>query len=983
MTTKTAARSAKPASRSKTKARTKTQTQARTTKPAPRRATPTRSRRTAGPAKKRLLGMAAPLSTNALPDERLTQYLFDVQRQASYKPDEHTLVVSGLDIRLDDVFDKNLEELRVYGDIVRIDGPLKSADKANISVYCRHALFGPKASLDVSGKAGPDKMGQVKPALEQKNLGEAGNTPDKGEQGGAGTAGGRIVVMAERIVGSPVLRANGGPGGRGQMGGSGGTGGKGKDGDDQKYRTDPVPGSKLRVKVRITRQATPGGPAGRGGKGGAGGDRGKNGNGGLIFVRSVQPPTLGALQADPGQNFIVGPEAKGGPGGKGAAGGRGGYMLYDPAKPGRHIQKRCPNGPDSKEGEKGDDGRVRDEDKGAAGSVDVKIATPAELWQTLWTQEPFLSASAADNSVLAMTLFAAERLYLNAACPEDALALHDVLGWLFRATAEATAPRLQAMHRRCAALLLNLASGLDYYGKLPNFVPSLSFDENRQYYKEYVKIARSLEDDVEKFWAEQQSSAKTRARLEKRLAKMDELIERQLTPKRQELDKSIRGIHDSIVSFTERLQEQETLIRDASEDFHRALLKKLQCDELTAVFNVARSLIQVGVNAVPGFGGLKALSELPFDKSMSLSDRAKPFETIVESLGQVAGNVKEIGAAFGDLSKARATENADAVKLTVKREEFDELMKQFTEIPQAQPYVDAMHGYMDIVNQRNTAIVNHDSACIQLDNVETQIALAEKANAEIARQLAESTNVLRPVFIQYIDESLQLAKSLVMGTLHSMARSLEYYTLSPQVLHFVDYRVSTLEDHYGYLLSGLNRAKEDAGARSPFSRDWVITDPPLLDRLKAGMPVWIAVPLNRNKPPIRPFADIHRPLVRAVRCFLGGATGADPEATATVTVQHCGVSHLFDEHDERVWTFAHGVRTVSFEYRLRDRHFDDDQGDLTEEDQFMRLSPFALWGIQIRPQDGHNDTLDLSKLNAVTLTVVGNGVTRAIAGSRA
>jgi hypothetical protein len=158
-------------------------------------------------------------------------------------------------------------------------------------------------------------------------------------------------------------------------------------------------------------------------------------------------------------------------------------------------------------------------------------------------------------------------------------------------------------------------------------------------------------------------------------------------------------------------------------------------------------------------------------------------------------------------------------------------------------------------------------------------------------------------------------------------------------------------------------------------------DPSQIELLKQGRPVWIALPLNRNKPPSRPFANIEAPLVRRVRCFLDGATSADPDATATVTLQHLGVSHLFNQRDESVWTFAHALRTVSFEYRVTDKHFEEDQGDLTEEGQFMMLSPFALWGVQIRPEDGRNDQLNLAGLHRAILSFTGNGVIMPIAGA--
>ncbi len=921
----------------------------------------------------------APKDPTPLLDERLTQYLFDTQIQSQYKPNANTLVVSGLDITLDGCFDRNLKELRVYGHIVRINSALRSSDTANISIFCRYLIFGTEGSLDVSGVAGERKTGQALPGGEGENYGDPGKPGTDGGEGGAGTPGGRINILAETILGLPKLTANGGPGGAGQDGGKGGTGKIGAPGLNQEVRQIPKPGSKFRCNIIIIQHATPGGKGGQGGKGGKAGKRGRHGNGGTIYLRAVSPMCAGRLIADPGQSFVTDEDAKPGAGGVGGKGGVGGSMSHDPAKPNRMIPGKCPDGAEGGTDGVGDTPVITDQDKGTAGLVDIKAVTHDVLWQGLWEQESFLSPFSSDNSVLAMALFAAERLYLNTSTLEDAQAVEEVLTYLFRATAKATQPRMQAIHARCNVLLLNLERGLDYYGKLPNFIPSLSFRENKQAYEAYIKVALDLENDTDAFWKEEAKSRKAKAFLNKQKTTLNDLIEKQLLPQKELLNKSIHKLHDSISALGVKLMQQEMVIFKAQQSFHVAVLRKVECDQIMGILNVARCIIQAGVNVAPAFSGLKAFALLPVGDSQSFGERVKPLGTIAESVAKVQGNIQQLSQAYNTITKARATGNADSVKLVVKKEEFDELMKQFTGIPESQPYVEAMHAYMEIVNQRNTAITNHDAAYIQLDNLEKKIEVAKQETANLETQITEETNLLRPVFLQYIDQTLLMVKSLVIETLHSMARSLEYYTLSPKPLRFVDYRVSTLESHFAYLLSELNRAKEEAGAPSPFpAREVVISDPEDIERLKQGKPVWITLPLNMNCPPQRPFANIVCPLIRSVHCFLEGAKSNNPEATATIALEHYGVSHLYNEDHAQVWTFAHAQRTVSFEYRLRDQTYDKNQGDLTFQNQFMMLSPFATWGVQIRPEDSKNQELDLSQLTKVRVAFVGHGVVKQI-----
>jgi len=48
----------------------------------------------------------------------------------------------------------------------------------------------------------------------------------------------------------------------------------------------------------------------------------------------------------------------------------------------------------------------------------------------------------------------------------------------------------------------------------------------------------------------------------------------------------------------------------------------------------------------------------------------------------------------------------------------------------------------------------------------------------------------------------------------------------------------------------------------------------------------------------------------------------------------------------------------------------------------MMLSPFAVWALQVRPEDGMNDELDLSRLSRVTLTFKGRGTVLPVSTSK-
>jgi len=897
----------------------------------------------------RFLGL--PKSQDEIVDRRIASYLFETQLQTHYTPDPDTLVVSGLDLKLDDWIEGSYRNIHLYGHMVTVGGKLKTDGARSISIFARYVIFEPGASIDVSGSPGKAAPGKAKSSTVTGGQGE------NGASGGPGENGGNIHIVAESVLGNPALVANGGPGGRGQDGGDGGPGTPGSNGAD-----DYMHGYGRYKKIR---RGGPGGPGGKGGKGGMGGQRGGNGDGGSLAIESVFPYQSGRLQVEPGEDLVTDSEAKGGNGGPGGVGGRGG----------KHLEwtrtTRYANGAQGAPGDAGDTPPAAE--AGKPGKIAEEPATYAELGKNLAQQVSGAGYASPDSSVVAMVLFATERLYLNADCIEDVTALQVVLRYLLNVTAGSRAPKMQAVFERCLVLSMNLERGLDYFGKLPNFVPSLSFKENELLYTACVEVARDLETDYDIFWDRKQTEEKRRAALEAQTTKVKDFTDKHLKPELLRLDKEITSYANSISSLTMKVQEKEQEVRNASEDFKDALRRKLDCQSFMTVLAMVKSIVQIGINArsvfTVGIGNLE--DALARDKEKG--EKKKSDSTIIKDMVKVQATVQDIVKSYNTIRDIRRRLGEDSAKLVTGKQEFDQMMKPYMDIPEAKPYVKTVHEYIELINKRNTAIANHDSAMIQYDNIEKQIELSEEEAADLRTQILIDANPLRPVFVQYMSKTLQMVKSLIIERLYRMSRSVEYYTLSQIPIHFVDYRISTLETHYADLLTALSRGREEVGSRSNFRRSIHIDNPAQLELLKQGKPVWISLPLNTNEPKIPPFENIQRPMVRTVECFLEGVASAKPEGTATITIQHCGVSSLFDETHASEWTFVHSPRTISFEYSIADKKYEDGQGDLTEDGQFMMLSPFAVWALQIRPEDAMNEQLDLSNLKRVTLRFKGKG----------
>ncbi|MBL8948553.1 MAG: hypothetical protein JNK45_35605, partial [Myxococcales bacterium] len=278
----------------------------------------------------------------------------------------------------------------------------------------------------------------------------------------------------------------------------------------------------------------------------------------------------------------------------------------------------------------------------------------------------------------------------------------------------------------------------------------------------------------------------------------------------------------------------------------------------------------------------------------------------------------------------------------------------------------------------------------QLNGIHTQLTLIDRETGELARQREIDDDPQRAVFVQYLSAGMQLAKSFLVETLYMLSRSTDYYALTRTPLDLADFRVSALEKQYGETLEQLRKATVEVGSRAEVLCTHVIDDPVRLAALRSGATAWLSLRPTAGGALASPFANLQRPLVHRVQCFLEGAASPRAGAYATIAVEHGGISYVHDVASDSLWSFSHCPITTAFQYWLDDPRrelIDGDgrevtrSGDLTEGGRFMMPSPFAQWGLRIRPGDGENATLDLSRLARVVVRFWTKGKVAGLAAS--
>jgi hypothetical protein len=927
-----------------------------------------------------------------VPDQAITKFAqaraadrpYSVGSPAQGKKDT-VHVVSGLDVTLDaSMFEGPWTDVDVYAHIVRIPKPLKAPrDAVNVRVCARCVVFDEGAALDVSGA--PGKPPLVETAQGGAKDGEPGHDGDPGNRGGAA---GHIEIVAERIVGTATLIANGGAGGKGQNGGPGAQGAQGPNGTPPSHVIKTTPwwagGSNYTELV----PGTAGGKGCKGASGGNAGQRGDHADGGSIKVCTVKPHNVEA-KALAGQSCLSATDTgakpgEGGPGGAGGIGERESTVIGSPRKP---------NGG---QGDPGDRGKEAPSGKaGAPGVVERRLIGYDALVARFAGQPEHAGFGVADARLLPTVVHAVERLHLNAASERDLVTVRSVAAYLAALHGQG-GNATDTWWPRIARMRGNLDRGLDFFGQPCNFVFGLSFAANERFHDKFKGIAKDLESDYDRFWDKDASDNDRRASLERQLDRAEQLAER-LQGQADALFAEAGSNQTLINELTQKAIEKKAVVAAKLAEFKDEQRTKQQLDILRGVVDIAWSFVPIGTNVKPMLSnGLTLVKEFMADKPSSAApgteavlepgaaDQAptgvskgdagtappSPKDLAIAAFGKVRGGAEAIYKDYNQYFRPKAVPD-DLLKLGLDDKDqaaFDKEVDEFVGSGAAQALKDETHAYLELTRQRNTLVLKREADIKQGKDLLDRIKDLDAMNREMRGRVSMSYDPQAPTILTYMAQTTDAMKMLMTKTLYMMSRSVEYYTLSRDPLQIDDFRVATLEAQYGQLLALLQANLTESGPRTPERfRVATIADRASLAQLAAGEPIWITLALNTNDPPTGPFARKFRPRVLRVECYLNGASASAPDTTATVAIENAGTSLAYNETTHDRWSFTHARRTVPFEYDLRSGVAAAEAGDLTQAGQFFPLSPFGTWGVQVRKEEGRNDRIDLSNLASVDL----------------
>jgi hypothetical protein len=205
-------------------------------------------------------------------------------------------MLSALPVNLDELIQQDRATV-VFADTVNVRSKVTSKGN-NVTIVCRVLIFDKNGKIDTTGSPGQG----FEPGIAQEGPHDPGAVGVDGRSGAAGAHGGKVIIHAGIVVGTPNIVSTGGKGGRAEDGGRG-----------RKGLTGPA-GAVVKRKSRDT-SGINGGEGRPGGSGGLPGYRAPGGSGGDVSLFTLETPPAWMAESSGGQ-----PSDPASPGAPGAGG---------------------------------------------------------------------------------------------------------------------------------------------------------------------------------------------------------------------------------------------------------------------------------------------------------------------------------------------------------------------------------------------------------------------------------------------------------------------------------------------------------------------------------------------------------------------------------------------------------------------------------------------------------------------------------------
>lgn len=922
-------------------------------------------------------------------------------------------------VSLRDVVQKDKATV-VQSEEVVVEGEVRTEGQS-LTILCRRLRFLDGASINADGKPAERSFPQD---LRKEGPHEAGAAGADGDDGSDGFPGGVVDIQAQEVTGVVSISARGGAGGRGQDGGHGRTGVEGPAGQNAEGRLADPPAECY------------GGPGGQGGRAGLPGRSGRAGDGGKVQLRTITNLAAAPqINVEAGAPATLADPGKPGQGGPGGAGGTVSVVWCEPLDIPRGpvrflgvealsieetatsheplgfitltevdtqaitpsfaidslrrasasldlvpLRKICfeeargqaPRGAQGAEGDR------------RTAEADARRAPPA-------TAQPGTSDTQLVDKAAYASQFRGPLLDLLASGIEDDYcsqgstvddALRGRIGFLLEICVEdqQRPPQKAEVMARAYSMARRIALGLDFFGYSLERAPLLSFDTySKLIDTTVIESARLIESSFNAYW---DASASTEAK-KSAIRTSQAAAGQRLVGLEMEYERKLEECRVSLAELPvldRKVEAAYGFLMTKEAELTAAINSKSPGCDLVKTLTAAATIV-AGV-ATGGAGFLAAASagaKLYDDYTANDSSLAQ----LWDNRKLLGDDMKQIGEAGSTVAKS-ITDIADAVnsltpeqrrlpQFRMEREQFDNVAREFADMPQAAAYRDAGYDYLKCVETRNQAILDYNALIAQAIELQAKMAAAHRIADELDSAMAATTDpseaVIIPLMTRLYMDTLTLAAQMV----HAERKALAYHFARPMDAPLSKLSVATIVGlHQKTVLRDWVSAKERYEARRELEDGELQID---LSQIVSKM-VWevftksgiLAFTLRRDHPAYSATLEALPGLrLTGMSLDLPGAKVSANVSQVPWTMNHAGHEAIY-RADGSVNYFSH--RSINFTgFSAMNGRPPLVRPDFSEKNLYAGVSPYAAWLLTL----SRNVTLglDLSKLDNAVLRLSG------------
>jgi hypothetical protein len=901
--------------------------------------------------------------------------------------------------------------VEIYAEEVIVDSNVASFGYT-VSIVCKRLTFMASATLTVSGRPAPQSYPPGAPA--QGSL-EAGAHGADGADGGHGTDSGNVRVVTDEIVGTGGFRAEGGDGGRGQDAGSGRQGASGAAGtqlttvDPNVFRNPPA--------------ETRGKKGGRGGNAGLPGRPGPGGHGGYVDIRTRKPITADqiAIQTHGGKPGEPGARGQVGAGGPPGPQGQVIYKECSELSPleGPKRVWRSNDGEDVMnlpaflnppvEGSASVDQKLHvlaartiamgislghcwvagTNGGGQESSGDVGDSRDAEVAQRV-TLPPLVNGdsvilsglslseygSAFKDEFLELLLYAIENEFGEAGMYPTEQVKQRVQDLFELSSTGPDTPLRRKVRARATAMTNKIALGLDYYGYSREQVPLFSWLAYDPLVKAAIESAKTVEHHFQLYWDENQAHQERIAALREShsqaVTRVEALgneanITRELA---QQILLQIKTYDDQVAATFELLVQAENDLNDAIRKKANAGNEcglKQALSAISCVATIAGGISTGGAGFLAAAGGAAKLYQdfgASNDSFQSIWDNRKvlheDMEVIAKEASTVADALVKIQEAYKQLG--RPSSPVTLPRYRMDRDRFDEIAKEFADIPEAEKYRITGYQYLQAVDARNQAIIDYNGSLLRYIDLCIRKDAAGQTAGVILSSLNGETDLASPVLMSSLTGLYMDALALAAHMIHRQRRALGYHyvqqdfkSFSRQWASSLDFAYAETKGLYEQAASAYYRAKRElASDRFKIAVRQMVTDAAWQGFQRTGV---LSFTFTRDLTKFPELESLPGLRITGVAIdFPGIVFTAGPTGNLAWRLLHPGYAQVYDSTGKAL-TFRHSPCPI-------DGFTPIDSGepllkkDFVQDDLYAGLSPFTTWTLALSRNPGFNINMD-------------------------